>query len=1163
MPTRLINKVLTAVSSAFITATVLLVCMEANAAPMFKAEGVLAFQESLKAAAIVHVPLRRGKQQTHDSHVAALPLSAVANLQRIFHSSTKEAIRKAGKPALINDAQQQALRGLNAATQGNGGVRAHFDARNGTLAFLKPQGRTIANNAHMLSIDSPAPADVAQRFLADQRGLLRLDDPQTETRIIKQQNEADGRSHVRMQQVYQGIPLWGKELLVHMGNDKGVYLVQGSYEPTPRSLDTSPAISKETAVAAVRKDLNVGVDIPASAELVIYTSNDGVSMLTYKINITPAIDQRWVYFINAHDGAIVHRINNIPSGIVAASGVDLLGVSRTFNAWAQATGSYYLIDPGTPTVDSSYDPVLNGPNLTGDTFIYSANSGDGKSLYYNTSTFQLSGWDPAAVSAAYNTRKVYDYYKTTFGRNSIDGNGMNLLIVTHQNKDSQGQSNIDNAFWNGQSMIYGDGDNQQFISFAGCLDVAAHEMSHGVIERTANLTYENQSGALNESFADFFGAMVDRDDWQIGEDCTLGSPGYLRNMANPALSAFGGQPTKMSQYNNLPNTSQGDHGGVHTNSGIPNRAAYLLADGLTVEGLGTSIGRSKVEQIYYRALELYLTASAQFVDARRALIQAAKDLYGVNSNEAQAVALAWDTVEVTDNAGGSYTTPAPTPTDPVSGADIMVYLYASDGHYDDRTEPFKLYKQIMDDPFSGYDSLKDLGPLNSVDASYTRPAVYTDILGTWIFYVGVDNNLYVIDPTNTTDASYPYGKNLELTFSGDIYSIAVSPDGRYLAYTSTSADDNSIYIIDFNSATFTPTAYPVTPPSYQQGGSGADTIFYADSLAFDYTGNTIVFDALNCVSTPTDACNVSGGGYQYWSVGEMNVKTGQLLLPFASQNPIIDIGYPSFAANNNSIIALDYIDWTDIANGNIASSSITVDLETQKTKTVHNFGISSDVHWGVPSFWGDDHYLTFQAADNSAGSRVDRVALDSSWAATGATATLNQYAAVMGVMHRAGERNLTGALSPSSTLLDFGEVAVGSSKTLGLTLTNNGNSDVNISDISLAGSAFVDDAINTRVVRGASLSFNVSFAPNSNGGTQTGTLTITSDGNPETVAVSLVGATPSQVQPTPTPEPDPTPTAAAGGGGGILDPFTLLALVYAPLFAGRGRKNRSIWPSAG
>src|SRR3972149_1395074 len=129
-------------------------------------------------------------------------------------------------------------------------------------------------------------------------------------------------------------------------------------------------------------------------------------------------------------------------------------------------------------------------------------------------------------------------------------------------------------------MIFGNGNGSAFSDLAGALDVPAHEMSHGVIENTANLIYENQPGALNESFADVFGVLFEfsveggNGDWLLGEDITTPKTAgsVLRNRENPAATnvAFNGQqPTKMSEFRNLPNTDENDHGGVHTNSGIP------------------------------------------------------------------------------------------------------------------------------------------------------------------------------------------------------------------------------------------------------------------------------------------------------------------------------------------------------------------------------------------------------------------------------------------------------------------------------------------------------------------------------------------------------------------------------------------------------------------
>ncbi|GAG47610.1 unnamed protein product, partial [marine sediment metagenome] len=156
-------------------------------------------------------------------------------------------------------------------------------------------------------------------------------------------------------------------------------------------------------------------------------------------------------------------------------------------------------------------------------------------------------------------------------------------------------------------------------------------------------------------------------DWTVGEEVVLVSPGYLRNLADPALG-LDSLPTRMSEYRNLPNTEQGDYGGVHINMSIPSRACYLIAEGLTAEGLGTSIGREKTEEIFFRALTTYLQASSSFLDARVATLQAAEDLYGEGSTEVSAVEAAWDAVEVTEADVGVPDDQTPTPTEPVSRA---------------------------------------------------------------------------------------------------------------------------------------------------------------------------------------------------------------------------------------------------------------------------------------------------------------------------------------------------------------------------------------------------------------------------------------------------------------------------------------------------------------
>ena len=254
-----------------------------------------------------------------------------------------------------------------------------------------------------------------------------------------------------------------------------------------------------------------------------------------------------------------------------------------------------------------------------------------------------------AIKGAENTWSVY---KKLFNRNSIDNMGMVIQQSIHYRENPR--KAFANAFWDGSQMIYGDGDGLTFGSFTGDLDIIADELTHGVIDYEANLTYKNQSGALNESFADVFGILVKqwtnktsarRSNWLISDKILKGKKYALRSMKAPG-TAFKNhpelgddpQPAVMSNYIKM----TGDDGGVHYNSGIPNFAFYVAA----YEMAGNAW--EKAGAIWYAALtdKKALKKSATFKDARKATIAKAKTLYGAGSNEVKAVTKGWDAAEV-------------------------------------------------------------------------------------------------------------------------------------------------------------------------------------------------------------------------------------------------------------------------------------------------------------------------------------------------------------------------------------------------------------------------------------------------------------------------------------------------------------------------------------
>ncbi|MGW5972789.1 M4 family metallopeptidase [Streptomyces sp. NPDC055186] len=243
-----------------------------------------------------------------------------------------------------------------------------------------------------------------------------------------------------------------------------------------------------------------------------------------------------------------------------------------------------------------------------------------------------------------------DFYHELFQRNSIDDRGMRLNGYVHFS------AHFNNAFWDGQQMVFGDGDGRVFTDFTGSLDVIAHELTHGVTENTAGLVYHNQSGALNESISDVFGSLakqwsmkqtVDEADWLIGAE--IFTPGIdadaLRSMKAPgqaydnALFGKDLQPDHMSKYVSLPDTELGDFGGVHINSGIPNKAFYQ-----TAVGIG-GFAWEAPGLIWYESLKAS-SMETQFQDFADTTYQKAEELFGAGSAEQLAVLAAWQEVGI-------------------------------------------------------------------------------------------------------------------------------------------------------------------------------------------------------------------------------------------------------------------------------------------------------------------------------------------------------------------------------------------------------------------------------------------------------------------------------------------------------------------------------------
>jgi bacillolysin len=475
-----------------------------------------------------------------------------------------------------------------------------------------------------------------KEFLKANKDLFKVN-PHADLTLLEKTTDELGITHYKFSQSVKGVPVDGAIFVVHTNKSDEVIATTGQlYKDAAKQVkNTKAKVNEQKAIDLAWKHINLSekdTKVESSDELsvdgkknsvkntnvkkeLVVHEKDGEFNLAYKVQLQfiQPYGANWQIFVDAEDGEILESYNAVADGATSGSGYGVLGDYKDLNTY-YTNGTYYLFDVTKP---------MNGVIET-----RTANNGSRLPGYYSVDS--NNAWTSysqgAEVDAHANAEKVYDYYLNTHNRNSFDNRGASLVSTVHYGY------NYNNAFWNGSQMVYGDGDGSTFTSLSGALDVVAHELTHAVTERTAGLQYQYQSGALNESFSDVFGYFLDSEDYLMGEDVyTPGVSGdALRSLSSPSRY---GQPEHMNDYVN----TSADNGGVHTNSGIPNKAAYHTI---------SSIGKTKAEKIYYRALTVYLTPTSNFSYARAALLQSAADLYGSGSSTYNAVKSAWDAVGV-------------------------------------------------------------------------------------------------------------------------------------------------------------------------------------------------------------------------------------------------------------------------------------------------------------------------------------------------------------------------------------------------------------------------------------------------------------------------------------------------------------------------------------
>jgi Zn-dependent metalloprotease len=531
-------------------------------------------------------------------------------------------------------------------------MRDHW-VRLGGLLLLAALPATARGQEQRIAASEPAQ-------LAPWAGRIQQMADAGQVRLTKSHEDllVPGRRHQRFAQLHGGTPVYGGELVVQTGGQGLVSVFGTLYEGI--DLDTRPTLSAEDVDRVARGQGGVPFGREGRPELMVLPVADGRYALTYKVRVRrPGFDLR-LLFIDAKTGAIVEDRNDLKTESAVGIGTGVLGDKKKVSA--NKSGSEFLADdklrpPRIATFDfkGDFNHLLSVPDFLDPDLAKDADN----------------NWtDGDNVDAHTYAGYTYDFYYRRFGRQGLDNANIPIRGVTHPvNRDDifgYPDSVIFqfylNAFYAGDGiMVFGEGlpenltfQGQSWNYLAGALDVVAHELTHGVTDFTSQLIYQNESGALNESFSDMMGTAAEfffqpagsgplHADYLLGEDVV--TPGGLRSMSNP--EAFG-DPDHYSRRLLGPQ----DNGFVHHNSGISNQAYYLAIEGGTnrvsgirVTGVGLA-NRDHIEKVFYRAFTEMLPASANFSTARAATIQAARDLDGAGSATEAAVKQAWTAVGV-------------------------------------------------------------------------------------------------------------------------------------------------------------------------------------------------------------------------------------------------------------------------------------------------------------------------------------------------------------------------------------------------------------------------------------------------------------------------------------------------------------------------------------
>ncbi|MEU0602707.1 M4 family metallopeptidase [Streptomyces sp. NPDC006393] len=459
--------------------------------------------------------------------------------------------------------------------------------------------------------------------------------------------DADGTVHTRYERTYAGLPVLGGDLIVHTsgaGKTEGVTkATKAAIKVASLTPKVAPAKAEKQALALAQDAGSANTTADQAPRKVVWAAN-GTPVLAYETVVGGFQDDGTPNQLHVITDAATGKKLYEFQGIETGTGKTLYSGTVTLGTYL--SGSTYQLYDTSRGGHKTYN-LARRTSGTGTLFT------DADDVWGTGTASSSSSDQTAAADAAYGAQETWDFYKSTFGRNGIRNDGRAAYSRVHYG------SNYVNAFWDDSCfcMTYGDGSGNTHPLTS--LDVAGHEMSHGVTSNTAGLNYSGESGGLNEATSDIFGTGVefyagnsaDKGDYLIGEKININGDGTpLRYMDKP--SKDGGSADYWS-------SSVGSKD-VHYSSGVANHFFYLLSEGSGAKSINgvsynsptyngstvTGIGRAKALQIWYKALTTYMTSTTNYKAARTATLNAASALYGSTSTEYKTVAAAWSAVNV-------------------------------------------------------------------------------------------------------------------------------------------------------------------------------------------------------------------------------------------------------------------------------------------------------------------------------------------------------------------------------------------------------------------------------------------------------------------------------------------------------------------------------------